>query len=560
MPSTTGIGAFLEILHAAGVRHIFGNPGTTELPLNDALAEDGRFRYIFGLHEIPVVAMADGFAMASGGIGVANVHVSCGLGNAMGMLYNAHCEGTPLLLTAGQQDRRLRLEEPVLVGDLVSVARPWTKWAAEVERVEDIPVAVRRAIQIAMTPPTGPVFLSLPVDVQMERAEGLDLSPPHIPDRRVRPPREALRRAAELLANASNPAILAGSRVTEAGAVGPLAALAERLGAPVFSENTTSHGRLPMPADHPLYAGIVPYWSPEIREVLAEFDVILAVGLPVLRLYIHREPARPIPETTRLIHLDDDPRQIGKNYPVEVGLMGDPGCGLEELDELLARLLPEDRAAASLARMESHAARRKAERRSLEEQIAARASSRPMSPLVLMGALAHALPPRCAVVEESITTHQNVLERLGILKDPSGLFAHRGWALGWGLGCALGVKLAWPERPVLGLLGDGAAMYGIQGLWSAAHHRIPVTFVICNNAQYKILKVCGDVLGLPRLNDPRTPGLDLAGPAVDFVGLSRSLGVEAHRITEPDELAERVRESLAGDQPRLFEVPIAASS
>ncbi len=559
MPSTTGIGVFLEILAASGVRHIFGNPGTTELPLNDALAEDDRFRYIFGLHEIPVVAMADGFAMASGGLGVANVHVSCGLGNAMGMLYNAHCEGTPLLLTAGQQDRRLRLEEPVLVGDLVSVARPWTKWAAEVERVEDIPVAVRRAIQIARTPPTGPVFLSLPVDVQMERAEGLDLSPPHVPDRRVRPPRDALHLAADLLASASNPAILAGSRVTESGAVGPLVAVAERLGAPVFSENTTSHGRLPMPADHPLYAGIVPYWSPEVRETLAEFDVILAVGLPVLRLYIYREPSRPIPETARLIHLDDDPRQIGKNYPVEVGLIGDPACGLEELDEILSRILPPDRISAAQARKERHAARREAERRALEDQVATQRSSRPMSPLVLMSALARALPPRCAVVEEAITTHQNMLERLGVMKDPTGHFAHRGWALGWGLGCALGVKLAWPGRPVVGLLGDGAAMYGIQGLWSAAHHRIPVTFVVCNNAQYKILKVCGDVLGLPRLNDARTPGLDMVGPAVDFVGLARSLGVEAHRVVEPDELTDRVRDSLSGDEPRLFEVPITAT-
>ncbi len=198
----TGIEAFLEILNRVGVRHIFGNPGTTELPLNDALADDPRFTYIFGLHEIPVVAMADGFAMASGGPAVANVHVTCGLGNAMGMLYNAHIEGTPLILTAGQQDRRLRLEEPVIEGDTVSVARTWTKWAYEVGRVEDIPVALRRAIQTALTPPTGPVFLSIPVDIQGESAEGLDLSPPHVPDRRVRPPVEGLRRAAELLTGA----------------------------------------------------------------------------------------------------------------------------------------------------------------------------------------------------------------------------------------------------------------------------------------------------------------------------------------------------------------------
>jgi benzoylformate decarboxylase len=557
MPTMTGIEAFLEVLAGAGVRHIFGNPGTTELPLNDALATEPRFTYIFGLHEVPVIGMADGYAMASGGLGVANVHASCGLGNAMGMLYNAHCEGTPLLLTAGQQDRRLELGEPVLVGDLVSVARPWTKWAEEVGRVEDMPVATRRAIQFALSPPTGPVFLALPIDVQMERAEGLDVSPPHLPDRRIRPPREALRRASAMLAEAGRPAILAGSRVTESGAVAALVAVAERLGAPVFSENTTAHGRLPMPADHPLYAGILPFWSPEVRERLAESDVILAVGMNVLRLYIYREPSRPIPEHVRLIHLDSNPWEIGKNYPVEVGLIGDPRSGLEELDEHLAREQTPQRAAEARARRERQSQRREAERAALHTEIEAQRSARPMTPMTLMAALARVLPPNVAVVEEAITTHQNLFERLGVQRDPTGHFAHRGWALGWGLGCALGVKLAWPDRPVVGLLGDGATLYGIQGLWTAAHHRIPVTFVVCNNAQYQILKVCGDVMGLPRRDAGGTPGLDMIGPEVDFVGLARSLGVEAHRVADPDELSQRVRDSLAGDVPRLFEVPIA---
>ena len=167
------------------------------------------------------------------------------------------------------------------------------------------------------------------------------------------------------------------------------------------------------------------------------------------------------------------------------------------------------------------------------------------------------LPADVAVVEEAITTHQNVFERLGALRDPAGFFAHRGWALGWGIGAAMGVKLAWPDRPVLALIGDGSAMYGIQGLWSAAHHNLGVTFVIANNSQYKILKVCGEVMNLPGLADPRCPGMDLVGPAIDFVGLARSLGVEAERVADPDELGERVRRSLASGKPRLIEVPIA---
>ena len=553
----TGIEAFLDVLAAAGVRHIFGNPGTTELPLNDALTVDDRFRYIFGIQEIPVVAMADGYAMASGGVGVANVHVTCGLGNAMGMIYNAFIEGSPLLVTAGQQDRRLRLAEPVIEGDLVSVARPWTKWAYEVQRVEDVPAALRRALQTALTPPTGPVFLSLPVDLQSQRADGLDLSPPQVVDRRVRPPREGLERAAMMLLQARNPAILAGSRVTEAGGVAELVAVADRLGAPVFAEGQSSHGRLPMPPEHPLYRGILPLWSPDIHKLLRGFDVLLAVGLNVFRLYIHCEPELPLPREARLIHLDSDPREIGKNFAPEVGLIGDPKSGLEELDTLLEQHQTADAASAAAARRRRWSDRRLEETSQLVSEIESEGDGRPMSPLTFMNALARVLPPNVAVVEEAPTTHRNVFERLGVLRDPYGFFAHRGWGLGWGMGCALGVKLAWPERPVLGLIGDGAALYGIQALWSAAHHAIPVTCVIAANAQYKILKVCGEVLNLPHMQDPRCPGLDLVNPAVDYVGLARAFGVEAERVSEPDELSDRVRASLTSSRPHLIEVPIA---
>ena len=221
--------AMLHLLAEAGVKYLFGNPGTTELPLSDALVDYSRIKYILGLQEVPVMAMADGFAQASRSPGVVNVHISCGLGNAMGMLYNAHRAGTPLILTAGQTDRRLKFEEPILWSDMVRVARPWTKWAAEVERAADLPLAIRRAVQTSLMPPTGPVFLSIPVDVQREMGE-FDLSPPRPINPLVRPPLDELQRAAKVLAQAKNPAILAGSRVLEAGAVEELVEFAELLG------------------------------------------------------------------------------------------------------------------------------------------------------------------------------------------------------------------------------------------------------------------------------------------------------------------------------------------
>lgn len=557
---TTGIEAFLHMLAEAGVRYVFGNPGTTELPLNDALVADRRIEYILGLQEVPVMAMADGYAMASRSLGVVNLHISCGLGNAMGMLYNAFREGTPLLVTAGQQDRRLKFQEPILYGDMVSVARPWTKWAVEVERLEDLPAALRRATQIALTPPTGPVFMSIPIDIQMEVAD-LDLTPASPLSARVRPPHDAIARAAHVLVAARNPAILVGSRVQEADAVIELVAVAERLGAPVFSEPGHAHGRLGFPPAHPLYGQTIPLWSPEIAERLADFDVLLVAGMDLLREYVFHGPDPAIPHGTRIVHFDEDPRQIGKNYPVEVGVLGDTKCGLAELTALLDTTMNADAKRAAAARGEQRAKSHQVIQQKLREAIAGRRDLRPMAGNVLMERLSRVLPDNVAVIEEAVTTTNSTFQRLGALKNTSGYFAHRGWALGWGLGCALGVKLAWPDCPVLALLGEGAAMYGIQGLWSAAHHKLNVTYVICNNAQYQILKSGATGFGLPAAQAGQFVGMDLRGPEIDMVGLAQSLGVQAERVSEPDELAERVRESLSStDGPRLFDVPIARST
>jgi benzoylformate decarboxylase len=552
----TGIEVFLEILASFGVRYIFGNPGTTELPLNDALASDRRFQYVLGLQEVPVMAMADGYAMATGGLGVVNLHISCGLGNAMGMLYNAYREGTPLLVTAGQQDRRLLLEEPILAGRMTDVAGPWTKWAYEVQRVEDLPTAVRRAIQCALTPPRGPVFLSLPVDVQREALASYESAPIRLPDPRVRPPVEALHQAVSLMRKARNPAILAGSRVTEMEATPALVRLAELWGAPVFSESGTTHGRLAFPSEHPLNGQGLPLWSPEVREKLHPFDVIFVTGMDLLRQYVYFEPARAIPEHIRLIHLDEDPWQLNKNYPLEVALVGHTRAGLEELARILEQELTEEERRAAAQRRQYWSEKHLAQRQELWKAVERAWPERPMTPLVLMAAIARVLPPDVAVIEEAVTTTNTALERLGALKNTTGYFGHRGWALGWGLGCAMGVQFAWPHRPVLALLGEGAAMYGIAGLWSAAHYQLPVKFIICNNGQYQILKVGARNMGLRHAQAGQFVGMDLEPPVIDFLALARALGVQACRITEPEELSDTLRSLWRDPAPWLIDVPI----
>ena len=558
--SYSGIEAVLELLAGFDIPYIFGNPGSTELPLNDALVTDDRIRYILGLQEVPVMSMADGYAMASGKLGVVNLHISCGLGNAMGMLYNAFREGTPLLVTAGQQDRRLVFEEPILAGDMVSVARPWTKWAAEVQRVEDVPTAVRRAAQMALTPPTGPVFLSIPVDVQVERSNQLDMAPIELPDHQTTPSMAAMARAASLMCEAKNPAILAGSRVCERQASDELVQLAEAWGAPVLVESGTTHGRLPFPCDHPLADQGLPLWSPEVRNRLSDFDIVFVVGMDLLRQYVYHEPARAIPEHIRLIHLDEDVYQIGKNYPVEIGLLGSTKAGLVSLCKNLLECQSDEDKQAAADRIHKWTQHHNQQRQALQARFSEQQSLRPLTPLGLMGSLARILPEDVAVIEEAVTTTNTTFERLGALKNTTGYFGHRGWALGWGLGCSIGVKLAWPDRPVLAMLGEGAAMYGIQGLWSAAHHQAPVTFVICNNAQYQILKIGAKGQGLPQAQDGRFEGMDIVGPEVDMVAVARALGVEAARIEDPDELAERVQDSLNNHKLSLFDVPISRTT
>ena len=552
----SGIHAFLDILSSHGVHYIFGNPGSTELPLNDALVDDDRFQYILGLQEIPVMAMADGFSMASGSLGVVNLHVCPGLGNAMGMLYNAFREGTPLLVTAGQQDRRLAGDAPILGGQMVETVTAWTKSAVEVQHLADLPSAVRRAVQVALTPPTGPVFLSLPVDLQMELSSDLDLSPPVLPDCRIQPPRDAIQRATELLATARHPAILAGSRVTERGANQELQQVAELLGAVVITESGTTHGRLVFDSNHPLYGQGLSPWAPEVHARLEAFDTIRVTGMDLLRLYIYHEPERAIPEHIQLIHLDEDPAEIGKNYPVKVGLWGDTKTGLQALcDSLEDQMTASQRESAS-QRAKLAAANHAAAKSEIPAKIESQRDQTPLTPLCFMEAVARVLPPEIAVVEEAVTTTNTTLERLGVLRDPQGYFGHRGWGLGWGLGCTLGAQLAWPARPVLGILGEGAAMYGIQGLWSAVKYQIPASLIIANNAQYNILKTCAQTMGLAAAQQGKYEGFDLIDPEYDLVAMAAAFGMRAVRVDTADDVSAALKESLSLAEPMLIDVPI----
>ncbi|MDE2583464.1 MAG: thiamine pyrophosphate-binding protein, partial [Rhodospirillales bacterium] len=327
MPSLSGKTALLELLKQEGVRVMFGNPGTTELPLMDALAVEQDLRYVLALQEAPAMAMADGYALASGGLAVVNLHVAPGLGNAMGMLYDAQKAGSPVLVTAGQHEQTFNFTEPLLWADLPRLAQPFVKWSHEVRRLEDLPRAIHRAAKTALAPPMGPVFLSLPGDVLTASAE-LDLGAPSRVASGLRGDAAAVAQAAALIARAERPVIMAGDAVPASRALGELVALAEAIGAPVWDEGMAS--RAMFPSSHPLYRGAFARLPATIRGILAEHDLLVSIGADLFTLSLPGH-VEPVPDGMPIVHLDTDPWELGKNYAEAASILGDPKATLPDL-------------------------------------------------------------------------------------------------------------------------------------------------------------------------------------------------------------------------------------
>ena len=396
----TGRHALLEMLIAHGVEYVFGNPGTTELPLMDALQDYPQLKYILALQETSAVAMADGYARATGKPGFVNVHVAAGLANCISMLYNAFKGGTPLILTAGQSDTRMLLEEPVLSGDLVQMCRPYTKWSDELRHATDVPVAIRRAFRTASTPPTGPVFLSLPWNVLDEEAE-LDLTPASTVYSRVHPDGDAVERAAHLLTKAKNPLMIVGDRVAQTGAVQEAVKVAEILGVPVAALVLNS-SEVNFPTGHPQYRDFIAMDFPTGGETLSQHDVILAVGCNLFSQFLYV----PITLTgkSKIVHLDVSAREIEKNSPVEVGIWGDIRTGLEDLCKILGQLMSGAEREAAGMRASTLAEGKAQQQKALLEQARQVWDRKPIDPLRLFLEMKEILPPDAIIVNESVTS------------------------------------------------------------------------------------------------------------------------------------------------------------
>jgi benzoylformate decarboxylase len=550
MPSYQGKRAFLELLRQEGVDMIFGNPGTTELPLMDALAVETGINYILGLNESSVMAMADGYAQASGKVAVCNVHVAPGLGNAMGMLYDARKASSPVLVTAGQHDQAFTFQEPILWADLAEMARPLVKWSVEVTRLVDLPRAVHRAIKTALAPPMGPVFLSLPVDVLQETAD-MDLGKPTRVAQGLRGDPDAIAAAARLLAAARSPVLISGDAVAQSDALAEVVALAELIGAPVYAEGIPS--RATFPTTHGLFQGIMGRLAPQIREALSKHDVLFSIGAD---LFTQSLPTKvdPVPPGLQIIHLDTDPWELGKNHTADVAILAEPKTTLPELTAALRKLMGQgatEQAEKRRAAIEKDTAGRLAATRKEAEALASRT---PLHPLALMKMIGETLPKDAIVVEEALSSADRMRNLIPSL-DAKSWFGLRGGGIGWGVPATIGVKLAQPKRPVVGIIGDGSAMYTAQALWSAAHHKIGcAVFVILNNASYRILKQRMNAMREYAAQADHYPAMDLVDPAIDFVGLAGSLGVRSARASTLEEVRAHLKAALSRDEPFLIDV------
>ena len=541
----------MESLIAHGVEYIFGNPGTTESPILDALLDYPQLQYVMALHEGVALGAASYYAQTSGKVAVVNVHVAPGLGNALGMLYNAFKARSPLVVTAGQQDTRLRLRGPVLGHDLVAMAAPLTKWSVQVERADEFALIMHRALKIATDPPAGPVFVALPIDV-LEQETDLGPLPTGRLYRTPEPDPAGVRAAAELLIGSRSPAIVVGDDATPAA--GEVAALAERLGAPVWCEGIRMHQALP--SAHPNFRLGLPFDAAAIRRALEGVDVVLLVGGPFFE-EVWYAPGSPLPPDAGTIHVESSPDRLAHNLAVSVGLVSHPRAALSALRAAVeAGADPAFRAAA--ARRNTKLADLKAQDAQAQRARAAkRWDQTPISVPRLVAEIEAALPPAAIVVDESITAGID-LARAVQFERPGDYVGARGGGIGQALPGALGVKLAHPDRPVVALSGDGSAMYSIQALWTAAHHDLAVVFVILNNREYRILKHNMDTYRqrFGAKPDRGYPNMDLVAPDLGFVDIARGLGVDGTRVTAPGELRPALEKALALNRPFLLDVAI----
>jgi benzoylformate decarboxylase len=522
--------ATFDLFRAHGMTTIFGNPGSTELPMLADFPED--FTYVLGLQELVVVGMADGYAQATGRPTHVNLHTAPGVGNAVGGIFNAQANKSPLVITAGQQVRpQIMIEANLTNRDATIGPQPYVKWSHEPPRAQDVPGALARAIHHATLPPRGPAFVSIPMDDWNQEADEdrASRSLMRKVSGRAAPNPDALQALAVRLAFADRPVLVAGPDIDAAGAWDAAIALAEKQRLPVWASPATGGSRIGFPERHPNFVGILPPAIGPIGETLKDHDLVLVIGSSVFPYYPYL-PGPLLAEGTSLVAITSDSGEAAR-APMGDAIVGDVALALEHLVELVP-----------------DAERDRPEPRPEPDDPPA---ADPLSGSSAMAALADAWPRDGIAVVETPSCTLSLRNRLRISTPGSYYFCASG-GLGFGISAAVGVQLANPGRPVVCVLGEGSAQYGITALWSAVAYRAPVTFLVLRNDEYMILKWFAM---LEQVKD--APGLDL--PGLDVAAVARAYGMPAREVSGREELTEALREATAADDgPRLVQVPVAS--
>ena len=545
----TGRQAFIKLLLDEGVTHLFGNPGTTELAIMEAVPQFPELTYVLGLQESIVVGMADGFARASNQLVACNLHCAPGLGHAMGAIYNAKFSGSPLLITAGQYEVGYGLQEPLLYEPLVPIAAPLVKWAFEVTRIEDLPRVIRRAAKIARTPPMGPVFISLPGSVLDEEAE-IEFGFPTLVDAGMRPSDRALEDIAQKLLAAKKPVMVAGREIANADMFAEACELAELLGAAVYQESVPYNARYP--SSHSTCMGDLTRNQKKVRQTLEQYDFLLCLGADLLRMS-PMSTVEPLPSEMPVMHITEREWELGKNYSTATAVRADIKETLLALLPVLRRMRTAEQAKQAQARLAELATRNwSANRAKTRAEVQASATTTPIDQRYLVSQIVDALPKDVIVVDETLTAAPAISAMLP-MDNPQAYYGLASGGLGFGMAGAVGVALAQPTRPVVATIGDGSAMYSIQSLWTAAHLKLNITYVIINNRSYRIIKE--RLLAMCGTDD--FVAMDMDNPAIDFAGVAKSMGMPSQVVTDPTKLADVLKAAMASGGPNLVEVIVS---
>ncbi len=549
-PTALGRDIFFEYLVCQDVRYIFGNPGTTELPLVDGCNDYPSIEYVLSLHEDVAVAQAIGYARASGKVGVVNLHVTPGVAHGLGNLYNAHRARVPLLVAAGQHHTGLLVQDPILTSDLRAIVGQFTKWSYEVRFLEELPMVMQRAFKELVTPPFAPVFVSVPPNVLLEKHDGLGQARVTTPTASMAD-EAGIREAADLLASAERPMIVAGDGVGHARAWDKVVTIAEALGARVYTEGYATLWNYP--SRHPLYLGPMPNLAAEMRDRFARSDVVLLCGVTAAAPVSRYDGGGPlIPFDVRTVAVDDHPGELGKNHPASVALLGDVGSNLRRLCTALQRRPGVPGSVAARTRMvRADADTRRAAWDRRVDQVAR--ERRPTTGAVAK-AIRDTLPAGGVFVDETISNRPwfvNVLE----FADPLSYMGANGISLGFSVGVAAGLQLGLPDRKIVVAVGDGSFLYYPHALWNLANRGLPVLAVILNNGGYRVLELIVNRMGGPwSEGGSDLPGIDIEGPGVDFVALAGSLGVPGERVDTARDLGSAIRRGMDAATPYVVDV------